>query len=815
MLSRRTLILPVLFVVCVALFWLPTAQAQDETITNADQLVAVIDQSGLCYPLVSPTESPLSWQALGIFWADFNQLTNAIGDVRNFDGQTQYGITVWRLRLTRAADETVFSNPAVDTNLLQIAVTEDGFSNHYDRVLWTWCILAAVRNFESYDDLVADGYTFLNPKRIVLDIWLADINDCTTYDDNVASLNSVALGLSTGGFMMMDDDELPPSGGSDPCSITNLMQPFYITGITNGTNGTTITWPSCPMFRYCVSTADQLSTNTPWVSRSYTSYIWGQPNASTTSWTDPSTTNNDGSTVTQRFYRVQRLLGKPIAAGSYHSLAVLTNDALWAWGGDDQSQLGDNSTEPEAAPIPLTDPLCGPARLTNAVTLAAGYYYSAAVDANGMVWTWGSNDSGQLGNGAGPVSTPTPTPTAISGISNVVSVACGDDHTLALRADGTVWAWGDDSVGQLGVGSLPSPFLTNSPVELSVLTQIVAIAAGSQHSMALDTQGKVWTWGNGVDGELGNGGTSSTNLPMLVAGISNVIAIAAGSDHSVALTADKTVWTWGGNGHGDLGRTGDPTTPGPVTNLTGVAAIAAGYQFTLAVTSNGQIYAWGSNSNGQLGTNADVFDHSLPFLVAGISNAVLVSAHSEGQHCLAVTVNQGTNQYYAWGANDEGEVGDGAADDDPVGVQSNDNQITPTRLHFDDACTTCVQLGTSGTFTAQYTGTLRLYFNDTLGGAYYNNSGMYTAKVFAVGVTNATNVVVMANNGQGVSVGIVTKGSNYNYAASGYCKWDPTKGFVDANGVFSNNNTSADCSGFSAVGFCPNAQCFSLVGRIQ
>ena len=371
----------------------------------------------LWYPLVSPTEQPLSSQALGIFWADFSQLTNTIGNVRNFEAETQYGVSVWRLRLTRTSDETVFSYPSAETNLFQLAVTAGDFSNHYSRVLWSWAIIhAPASSSESYDDLLADGHTFLNPKRLVLDIWLADINDCATYDDNVSAANSVALGLSTGGFMTMDEDS--DGMGGDPCSTTSLTQRFYVTSITNGTNGTTIVWQSCPMFRYIVLSANVLSTNTAWAAQGYTSYVWGQPGASATSWTDMSTTNT--SVVTQRFYKVERLLGSPIAAGGSHCLVVLTNGTLWAWGGDFVYQLGDNGTDDEAAPEPLTDSLCGPARLTNAVALAGGYDYSLAVAANGVVWSWGEGTlSGQLGNGG---NTNVLTPTPINGISNVVSV---------------------------------------------------------------------------------------------------------------------------------------------------------------------------------------------------------------------------------------------------------------------------------------------------------------------------------------------------------------------------------------------------------
>ncbi len=583
-----------------------------------------------------------------------------------------------------------------------------------------------------------------------------------------------------------------------PCTITNLTQPFVIISIQQDTNlYTAITWESCPIFRYLVLSANELRTNTAWLPQAYT---WGNTNA--TSWTDTTTTTN----VAHRFYKVQRILGSPIAAGDSHSLLVLTNSTLWAWGRDTEHQLGDGATDDQAAPVPLTDPVCGPARLTNAVVLAGGYEYSAAVDANGVVWSWGDGYYGQLGNGGNTnVSTPSP----INGISNVVNVAGGADHTLALRADGTVWAWGKDEVGdndgdgQLGAGYLGGATSTNTPIQ-SLLpggTVIVAIAAGTFFSLALDTTGSVWGWGGNIFDQLGTnvtsaGGSLSTNLPTLVAGISNVIAIAAGVNHSVAITADKRVWTWGGNGAGQLGRSGTGALPAPAFSNT--VAIAAGSSFTLAVTSSGQVYAWGSNIGGQLGTNGIDFSYT-PIPVAGVSNAVLVSAHSQGSHSLAITVNQGTNQYYGWGANSEGQVGNGSGDI---------AQYTPALLHFCDACASCVPLGTGGVFTAQCTGTLKLYFNDSLG-AYTNNSGSYTARVFGV---SSTNVVVLGNNGQGVTVGVVTKGSNYTYTASGFCSWGAGEADPDGNDT---EHHPTDCSATVGILFCPNTQCFSLVGRIQ
>lgn len=186
-----------------------------------------------------------------------------------------------------------------------------------------------------------------------------------------------------------------------------------------------------------------------------------------------------------------------------------------------------------------------------------------------------------------------------------------------------------------------------------------------------------------------------------------------------------------------------------------------------------------------------------------ITNAVSVSAHPDGYQSLAVTVSQGTNLYYGWGYNDNGQVGNGSGAD---------QQITPAQLHFCNACSSCVQLGTSGIFTAQCTGTLTLYFNDEVG-AFPNNFGSYTATVNG----SATDVTVMATNDQGVPVGIVTNGGVYFFSASGLCGWDNnfTNQVADANGS-TNSAAPVDCATLGASDcVCPAAQCFSLVGRIQ
>jgi alpha-tubulin suppressor-like RCC1 family protein len=796
----------------------PSVQPETELLlTNTTDLVGLYLE-GYDYPLGSWVWSPtilysgrFLFEPWTIVWADTSNLPSGLAGITNFVPTSLESVNAWPLWMTLwpQSNTVTVLQPWSDETLTEFSVP-DGFPSWsvYEKSLYPACVLFGI-NYTNQETLAEEGYTQFSVPMVVTHAWLMDVGSRDTYWANLEADCEAAEAASMSGSSMSMDDEDPSGGGGDPCSITNLTQPFYVTSITLGTNGTTITWQSCPMFRYLVFSANLLGTNTAWAAQSYSSYIWGQGDATATSWTDISTTN--ANVVTQRFYRVQRLAGSPIAAGGDHSLAILTNGTLWAWGEDDSSQLGDGGTLNEAAPEPIENPLCGPASLTNPVALAAGYDFSLAIDAKGVVWAWGDDYIGQLGDGA---NTTLITPTLISGTSNFVSVAAGYNQTLALAADEHVWAWGDNSYGQLGLGD-SAPSSTNSPAMVTVLTQIVAIAAGDSHSVALDESGNVWTWGAGYSGQLGNGGTANLATPTKLTTISNVIAIAAGNDHTIAVTSNKTIWTWGDNSEGELGRSdtngGYDPLPAPVPGLSNqaIVAIAGGNDFTLAVTSNGQMYAWGDDSYGELGTNdcggcvfCDGCYITNPVPVSGISNAVLVSAHPDGLHSLAVTVNQGTNQYYGWGYNYYGQVGNGSGETE---------QDTPAQLYFCNACSNCVQLGTGGVFTAQCTGVLRLYFNDSLG-AFANNSGSYTATVVNVG----TNIVVMGTNGQGAVAGVVTNGGVYQYTATGYCNWDDTDlGLqADPNGD-DTNGMPWTCSGFVGIATCPNTECFSLVGRIQ
>ncbi|MCP3057703.1 hypothetical protein LXT21_02815 [Myxococcus sp. K38C18041901] len=217
----------------------------------------------------------------------------------------------------------------------------------------------------------------------------------------------------------------------------------------------------------------------------------------------------------------------------------------------------------------------------------AGRNHSLALRPDGTVWAWGDNTHGQLGHGAPWDS---PRPVRVWKLSSIGALGVGENHSLALKADGTVWTWGQNNQGQLGDGSV-----TTRPVPLVVpeLTNVVAIAAGFSHSLALKADGTVWAWGLNAAGQLGDGTNTRRLVPVQVQGLSGVVAIAAGNVHSLALTAD-----------GRLGNGAEAMSLVPVawSAPTGspVVSISAGTDHSVATRADGSVLSWGSSALGQL-----------------------------------------------------------------------------------------------------------------------------------------------------------------------------------------------------------------------
>src|SRR6266542_2195584 len=223
--------------------------------------------------------------------------------------------------------------------------------------------------------------------------------------------------------------------------------------------------------------------------------------------------------------------------------------------------------------------VCAPP-VVQAATLGAGVLHTVVLASDGTVWAWGQNQYGQLGDGT---NFQRKVPTQVPGLTNIVAVSSSTYHTLALASDGTVWAWGYNFYHQIGTGNAAQTSQL-VPYHLS-LTNIVAIGAGNEHSVALQADRTVWTWGRNTYGQSGNGTLNDPDIlaPTAASAWGSAVAISAGSAHTLVLKADGTVRAAGGNWSGELGDGSNTHQATPVTmvGITTAQAIAAGGGYSL------------------------------------------------------------------------------------------------------------------------------------------------------------------------------------------------------------------------------------------
>ncbi|MFA7233171.1 MAG: LamG-like jellyroll fold domain-containing protein [Terrimicrobiaceae bacterium] len=298
---------------------------------------------------------------------------------------------------------------------------------------------------------------------------------------------------------------------------------------------------------------------------------------------------------------------------------------------------------------------------SGAMQVGAGLYHSLGLKSDGTVWAWGHNYYGQLGDGTTADRT---SPVQVSGLSGVAAVAGEYCHSLALKGDGSVWAWGYNIYGQLGDNTAATRTV---PVQVQGLGGVVAVAAGADFSLALKSDGTVWAWGHNAYGQLGDGTTATRKAPVQVGGLSGVVAIAGGYFHGLAVKSDGSVWAWGYNAFGQLGdgTTANSAVPVRAGGLGGVAEVSAGAYHSMAAKSDGSAWAWGYNAFGQLGDGTTA-NSAVPVRAGGLGGVAGVSAGA--YHSMAW---KSDGSAWAWGFNSEGEVGDGtfAGRPSPVQVQ--------------------------------------------------------------------------------------------------------------------------------------------------
>ena len=367
-----------------------------------------------------------------------------------------------------------------------------------------------------------------------------------------------------------------------------------------------------------------------------------------------------------------------------YSIALKSDGTLWAWGYNGQKQLGDGSTTNRSTPVQVKD-ATGFLSNVKDVALRESGTPALLLKNDGTVWNWGYNLAA---------------PTQVTGITTATAIAAGYDHALILKADGTLWSYGRDSEGQLGDGAGDSNGAALRQVidptdATGKMTGVAAISARYLQSFAVKRDGTLWAWGQNSYGRLGDGTNANRFSPVQIAGLSGMVAVAAGDNHTVALKSDGTLYAWGYNGNGRLGdNTGlDRWTPIEVHDANNIAYFNAGNDTgssgcgnctaanwialarptlaarvsagggSYAIRADGSVYAWGYNGDGRLGLG-DTSNRFNPVLKSDLSGVVAVSEW--GDHGLALK-SDGT--VWAWGKNGYGQLGDGTLADHAAAAQ--------------------------------------------------------------------------------------------------------------------------------------------------
>jgi alpha-tubulin suppressor-like RCC1 family protein len=291
-----------------------------------------------------------------------------------------------------------------------------------------------------------------------------------------------------------------------------------------------------------------------------------------------------------------------LASGPAHTCALLQDGTVACWGNNADGQLGDGTTLDRTSAVPVSG-------LSGVTALAAGTSHTCALLQDGTVACWGDNAAGQLGNGTSG-SQPVTHPVVVSGVTNVQAIAAGGQHTCALVSGGGERCWGSNASGELGNGAV-SYQPVSAPVTVSGLSSgVESITAGEQHSCALLTNGTIKCWGSNAAGQLGDATATDRLTPTQVTGFpggATVSAVSAGSRSTCAMLSDGTGVCWGENATGQLG---DGTlirrlVPVMVRSLSGRAQqVAVGYAHACVVLESGAVMCWGSNGYGQLGTGS-------------------------------------------------------------------------------------------------------------------------------------------------------------------------------------------------------------------
>ena len=371
-----------------------------------------------------------------------------------------------------------------------------------------------------------------------------------------------------------------------------------------------------------------------------------------------------------------------IAAGGYKSYAIQSDGSLLGWGGgksyrvsgkgENYGGIGDGTDEDRLSPAKIMDDVV--------VVSNMGDILAAAIKTDGSLWAWGHNGVGQIGDGTvtkygdyGDVIENNSRLSPVKVMEDVVSVSVGRTFAMAVKTDGSLWAWGDNLHSQLGIGKTPTrtPYgydmdtwhLAINPLPVKIMDDMAHISAGLVHSASIKTDGSLWAWGDNGFGQIGDGTVSffahrdpqyhkNNDRPSPIKIMDDVTLVSAGMFYTAAIKTDGSLWAWGDNQRGQLGDGTTKAKHSPVKIIdSDVVYVSAGSEHTMAVMSDNSLWAWGYNDCGQLGNGKT----SKMVRPTKIMNDVAHVSAGAG-HTMAVKTD---GSLWVWGWNEYGQLGNG------------------------------------------------------------------------------------------------------------------------------------------------------------
>lgn len=377
-----------------------------------------------------------------------------------------------------------------------------------------------------------------------------------------------------------------------------------------------------------------------------------------------------------------------VAGGSmsHSSYAIDAQGNLYAWGQNNYGQLGNGTTVNDSTPVMVAFP----PGVTKWVAVTAGDGHALAIGNDGNLYAWGHNNKGQLGNGTTSDTSLPAMVTKPAGVTSWTNINAGSNNSFAIGNDGNLYSWGYNNFGQLGNGSKSDTSLP-AMVSLPSGVKATAVSAAANSAIALGNDGNLYSWGRNANGQLGNGTTTDSQTPAAITLPSGVtpVKLSSGAYFNSFLGSDGNIYSFGqgnngqiGNGTTSPGNVPTPTMANKPSSVTSWKAYACGASFELAIGNNDSLYAWGYGGTGEMGNGTTTGNNPTiirPNLPAGVVPVGVSAGHNHG-----FIVDKNSN-VYSWGRNLEGQLGINNLKNSPtpvqtVGVGGSGNLILPVEL---------------------------------------------------------------------------------------------------------------------------------------